>query len=235
MEEQQKKTSWKIWLLMSPLYVLLAIPVVKFAMRNNSSDINLEKDEYKAFNLDAEVKKPKLPGYQPNLAEAGYSVNYNAVDAETQEEIDWGAKEGYLTNVLAQNLNDYTLLTELYNNKWMIQGFMARKSVQQYLFSTDNLKKLFSDKKAVRKFLSEPAINNLLENPKAMKIILDSNFTKTILDDKVCQEFMKDSKAIEQLLTKDRTLVRVIKIPAIKKFIVSSTQTQHLAEAVGWK
>jgi len=238
MEEPPKKSNWKFWIYLSPLYLLLAVPLVKWTMRNNSSNFNLTNDEYKAFNSDVgNVKKKKIQNYNPELNDVGYTLNYRSggSDNGTDEEIGWGSKEGYLLAALAQNMTDHKVIDELYNNKWMIQGFMARASVQDVMFSSDNIKKMLSDKNKVNAFLAKPAIRSLLNHPDTVQIILDSDFTKTLLEDDASKDFMRDSQAIAAILTDNRALVRLIKIPVVKKFIVTSPQTVKLAEAVGWK
>lgn len=225
-----------IWVLLSPVFIiflLLLYPLWKMIVKNNSNDLGVDG---KAFSVDAGVAKKNLSGYQPNLNNGGYNVSYTAGSNETErEEIGWGAKEGYLLAVLEKNSEDISLLKELYNNKHMIRGFMARETVQEYLFSADNIKRLLSDKEEVNKFLAEPGMKNLLASPQAMQTVLESAFTNALISEPAAQDFMKDSAAIENILTDNRALVRVIKKPAIKNFIVKNSKTADLARAVGWK
>ena len=194
--------------------------------------------EKNAFSVDAEVKKHTAgAGYQPVLNNtAGYNVSYNAgSDEKTREEIGWGSTEGYLLSVLESNANDTELLNELYNSKYMIQGFMAREDTQYYLFSAGRIEKMLSDKTSVITFLKEPGIQALLSNRQSMETILSSAFTDTLISEQAAQDFMKDSAAIERILTENKSLVRLIKMPAMKNFIVNNRKTVNLAKAVGWK
>jgi len=232
---QEQKSGISIWILLSPLYLLLLYPIFKMAVRNNSNDLQIDKN---AFSVDAEVQKRKSgSGYQPMLNNAGgYSVSYNAGgDDKTREEIGWGATDGYLLSVLESNANDTELLKELYNSKYMIQGFMAREDTQYYLFSSSRIDKMLSDKTAVLTFLKEPGIKALLANSKAMETVLSSAFTDALISEQAAQDFMKDSAAIERILTDNKSLVRLIKMPAMKNFIVKNRKTSNLAKAVGWK
>ena len=225
-----------ILVILSPFIIVLLLllyPLWKMVVKNNSSDVEIDN---KAFSVDAGVEKKNLSGYQPSLNNGGYNVSYTAGSNETErEEIGWGAKEGYLLAVLEQNSSDISLLKELYNNKHMIRGFMARENVQEYLLSAENIKRLLSNKEEVNKFLAEPGMKALLASPQAMQTILDSAFANALVSEPAAQEFMKDSAAIENILTENRNLVRVIKKPAIKNFIVKNAKTANLARAVGWK
>lgn len=83
MEGEEKKSGWKIWVYLTPVYILIAIPLVKWTMKINSSDVRMSKDEYSAFNDDAsELKKRKAQdNYDPDLTDSGYAVRYRASGA----------------------------------------------------------------------------------------------------------------------------------------------------------
>jgi hypothetical protein len=78
MEGEETKGGWKIWVYMIPVYILVAIPLVKWTMKINSSDAGLSKEEANVFNTDeGEIKKTKpSEDYDPNLTDAGYNVRY---------------------------------------------------------------------------------------------------------------------------------------------------------------
>jgi len=80
MEGEERKAGWKIWVYLTPVYILIAIPLVKWTMKINSSDVGLSKEEVNVFNTDeGEVKRRKaLEGYDPNLTDSGYNVRYRA-------------------------------------------------------------------------------------------------------------------------------------------------------------
>ena len=83
MEEEKKKSGWKIWLYLTPVYIILAIPLIKWTARINSSDVGLSKEDYSAFNAsEGEIKKRQDNGYNPNLTDGGYNVRYRSGNAE---------------------------------------------------------------------------------------------------------------------------------------------------------
>ncbi len=78
-EEAPKRSGWRIWLYLTPVYILVAIPLVKWTMRINSSDVALDKDEYSAFNAqEGEIIKNAQDGYDPGLNDLGYTVRYRS-------------------------------------------------------------------------------------------------------------------------------------------------------------
>ncbi len=83
MEEQKKKSSWKIWVYMSPIYIALGLMLYRWNAKINSSDVGLSKEEYNAFNAsEGEIKKHSDDGYNPGLNDSGYTVRYRSGDGD---------------------------------------------------------------------------------------------------------------------------------------------------------
>ncbi|OGR72946.1 MAG: hypothetical protein A2089_14555 [Elusimicrobia bacterium GWD2_63_28] len=80
MEGEEKKAGWKIWVYLTPVYILIAMPLVKWTMKINSSDVPLDAGEVNVFNAsEGEIKKRQVQqGYDPNLTDLGYTVRYRA-------------------------------------------------------------------------------------------------------------------------------------------------------------
>ncbi|MDA8242709.1 MAG: hypothetical protein M0025_01130 [Elusimicrobia bacterium] len=94
MEGEPKKAGWKIWLYLTPVYVILAIPLILWMKKINSSDVDLSKDEYNAFNAESgNVKTRSAEDYNPGLTDSGYNVRYRS-DGETGEELGVGGSIG---------------------------------------------------------------------------------------------------------------------------------------------
>jgi len=84
MQEEQKKSGWKIWVYLSPVYVILGMLLFRWSASINSSDVDLSKEEYNAFNAsEGEItKRQQTSGYNPNLTDSGYNVRYRSGGAE---------------------------------------------------------------------------------------------------------------------------------------------------------
>jgi hypothetical protein len=79
MDQEPEKSGWKIWLYLTPVYIIAAIPLARWTMKINSSDVDLSKDDYRAFNSqEGEIKKSNAVVYSPDLDESGYSVRYRS-------------------------------------------------------------------------------------------------------------------------------------------------------------
>lgn len=83
MEGEEKKAGWKIWVYLTPVYIIIAIPLIMWIQKINSSDVGLSKEEHNVFNTDeGEIKKQKHDGYDPGLTDSGYAVRYRPAGAE---------------------------------------------------------------------------------------------------------------------------------------------------------
>lgn len=83
MEGEEKKAGWKIWVYLTPVYIIIAIPLFMWIQKINSSDVGLSKEEHSVFNTEeGEIKKRKTDGYDPGLTDSGYAVRYRPEGAE---------------------------------------------------------------------------------------------------------------------------------------------------------
>ncbi len=83
MEGEEDKAGWKIWIYLTPVYIIIAIPLVLWMQKINSSDIRLSENERNVFNTDeGELNRRKLTAYDPGLTDTGYTVRYRSGDAE---------------------------------------------------------------------------------------------------------------------------------------------------------
>lgn len=83
MADEEKKSNWKIWIYLTPVYIIIAIPLLMWIKKINSSDVGLSKEEYNVFNAsEGEVKKrQQQQNYDPGLTDIGYTVRYRSGDA----------------------------------------------------------------------------------------------------------------------------------------------------------
>lgn len=81
--EEKRGAGWKIWIYLSPVYIVLGMMLYKWNAKINSSDVGLSKEEYNAFNAsEGEIKKHKAAAYDPGLTDTGYNVRYRSGGAE---------------------------------------------------------------------------------------------------------------------------------------------------------
>ncbi|HBA61695.1 MAG TPA: hypothetical protein DCZ92_12965 [Elusimicrobia bacterium] len=223
---------------MTPVYIVLGVMLYKWSLKNQSGELAMSKDDFSAFNSqEGEVKKASTAGYDPNLSDIGLTLHYKSGGSKsgTQEELDWGYKEGYLLEFLGGNLNNAKALDELFSNKWMIQGFMGRRAVKKALASPEALQEFLGDPGTVNDFLADRTITAALNSPQVVNVLSQSDMAKTLLAAPAFQGLISNPDAVQELAGNNPKIMALLRRPEIRAAIMASPQTGPLAAALGWK
>jgi len=238
MEETPKKSGAKLIIFTTLVFITGAIFMVKWTMKNKSSEIDLSKEDYSAFNSsEGELKKASTAQYSPDLTDVGYSVRYRSGGTKdgTQEELDLGYQEGMLTKALAKNLKNPKAVDELFNNQWVIKGFMSRKAVQSILSSRQTLQDFLENTTAVKGFLADPVVKAAVSSPAVLAALTGSYMAKALLAQPAVQDLIKDYEGIESVVEKNPSLLPLLRVAGVKKAVLANPQAAPLATALGWK
>ncbi|OGS11080.1 MAG: hypothetical protein A2234_03025 [Elusimicrobia bacterium RIFOXYA2_FULL_58_8] len=239
MEDTPKKSGWRIFFYLTPVYVLLAIPLVKWTMKNQSGgEVTLSKEEYNVFNsAEGEIKKADPGQYKPQLTDNVYTLHYRSGGTKqgTQEELDWGYQEGYLTQEVGKNLRNPKAIDELFNNQWVVKGFMSRKTVRKTLLSRQALQDFLENTQAADSFLTDPVVKSALGNTQIFNILAESDLAKALLAAGPVQELMEDPEGVASVLESNPRLKALLRNPRVKTAILSNQQAAPLTRALGWK
>lgn len=58
MENQEKKSGWRIWVYLTPVYLLLLWPLARWSMNMKAGDLNMSKEDYSAFaSSEGDIKQ----------------------------------------------------------------------------------------------------------------------------------------------------------------------------------
>lgn len=168
MAGENKKPFWRIWIYLTPVYILLAIPLYKWVVKVNSSDVALSKDEYSAFNAEhGSIKKTGGEDYDPGLHDGGYSVRYrsgkdgNIADTRSPEE--------------REEAREVAAAQEQARRKGAAEAgqYRARTGNQAALESADTNAKTQAGLGAQKGYLSY-AVGKVMNNPKAVGAMLNN-------------------------------------------------------------
>ena len=88
MGEENSKRTFRLWIYLVPLFILAAWPALKWLHKANSSELNLSKDEYTAFNSEnGEIHKTVAPkGAKPDFDYGILGVRYKAKGGAAADE-----------------------------------------------------------------------------------------------------------------------------------------------------
>lgn len=274
MDGEEKKSNWKIWVYLTPVYILIAIPLVKWTNKINSSDLKMSKDEYNAFNAEeGEIKKRKVQeGYDPNLTDAGYAVRYRAKGAaegsltgdgpsreaaaraykeaearseraargggeedgraggsgsgnsrfqanpnqanltsdatHKKEQMGLGYQKGYLSGAVEKVMGSPKAVGALFNNKYIVEGFMARGTVKAATSSPEALSNYLKGS-GPSNFLNNPVVKAALNNPAVVSAVAGSGIVGALMNTPAAQALMKDPDKLAAIVNENPQLMQM--------------------------
>ena len=274
MDQEPRKSGWKIWLYLTPVYIIVAIPLVRWTIKVNSGDVDLSKDEYKAFNSqEGEIKKSSAVVYSPDLDESGYSVRYRSghsagaqkYDSERKEtagakrqdsagaqgsaagtaerkntagyqqqpltpmqqreQKSFGFTKGYLTYAVGKTMNNPKAVSALFNNSFVVGGFMARDTVKAALGSAQGLQNYLSNTSAVNTFLGNNVVKAALANPQIINAVASSSLASAIISSPAIQDLIKNPDSINNILASNPQIAMFMADPNIMRALMNNPQT----------
>jgi|GEM_PF-1517249 len=235
-EKKEKSSVLKIILLIIvPIYILCMIPLIKNYLNSESSDIGMTKEEMAGFHSDKPVPPaPTKTEYIPDLYKGNLNIEYRTEDSETAEKQKReGAAEGFFLKSLAKDDTPHNI-DLIFNNDNYLDGYLQRENVKEALEKSSSLEILLRNSELVNGFLADKTVKEILSDDAKISSYLNSSFFNSLLKKNSVQLLLKDHKTLEEVLTHNKTLVRLIKKPVIKDFIVKTRATRDIAITAGW-
>lgn len=225
--EQEQKKNWKIWIYLIPVYLAAAFPVARWAIKANSGDLPLSKDEYKMFNSEESgpVKKRRPAQRIPDLKDSALGVRYKLIAGPrpaqggggiTPEELRAiGFTEGRLTRAVGIALKKPEAIRALFNNNSMVEGFMARQQVRSAAADQRVLADLVNEEGLISEFAANSVTQAALKEPRIVDAIISSLLTDTLLKTPAGQSLLKDPAALESIIDSNQALKALILHPNV--------------------
>jgi hypothetical protein len=135
---------------------------------------------------------------------AGQRPEVNAVKAREQQAI--GYTEGVMTKVMGSVINSPRAMSAILNNKYVINGFMARNSVREATGSAQGLAK-FLKSNAPAHFINNSLVQAAVANPAIVSAAASSGFANALLSTPAAQELMNNPKLLGDLFESNPQLV----------------------------
>ena len=281
MEEEKKKSAWKIWLYLIPVYILVAIPLVKWTMKINSSDMNLSKEDYNAFNSDeGEIKKTAVPAASdPNLNDSGYALHYRSSNAgapeslaeeeeparreqapearaqqpagrqgqaaprqgaagpvtaaEARQQFGLGQQQGLMTYAVGKAMNNPKAVGAIFNNSYLVKGFMGRGTVKGALGSTQGLQNYLKNTNAVNNFLGNSVVKAAMDNPAVVNAFASSSLASSILASPGVQGLLANPDALSSLTASNPKIAELLSNPNVMNALMKNPDTAGIAASLG--
>ncbi|MEF3279822.1 MAG: hypothetical protein K6357_02495 [Elusimicrobiota bacterium] len=273
METEKKKS--KFWIYLIPIYIIIAIPLIKWTLKISSSDINLSEEDMKAFSGKSDIKKDEdYKFYEPNLEDLSYTITYrNTSDlkeieekkqsqieekkdkkkkeeirpAEEQTEIpsvneikqkemsSVGYKKGFLTQAVGKLLNNPKAVQALFNNDFVVKGFLSRDVVKRNLSDPKALESYLSNQSIVSNFLNNDVVKQALNNPQIINVIAQSKMMNEIMNSNAVTTLLNDQNKVNNLLTQNPQISQLLANPNVISALATNPQGSKILSGVGNK
>ena len=265
MENNSKKS--RFWIYLIPIYILVAIPIIKWSIKLSSPDIQLSQEDLKAFSTDKKLKNEDFKFYEPNLEDVSYAVRYRNIeddknssqtfklkednqdkqdkaeennkkntnaktdlpkpvkenegkipkadDLKAKEMTSIGYKKGFLTDVVGKLINNPKALKSLFDNEYVVKGFLSRDIVKRNLQDPNALKSYLTNTNAVSNFLNNQIVKQVLNNPTLLNTMAQSKLVQEIMKSPAVNNILTDPKARNEILTKNPQINELLSNPNI--------------------
>jgi len=262
MENTKKKS--KFWFYLIPLYILIAIPLIRWTLKLSSPDIELSPDTLKTFSTDKKIKNDDFKFYEPNLEDVSYAVRYKNLeesntsiskiyklaesddennnkkssknasenksiytqqtneaevpkvkDIKEKEMASIGYKKGFLTDVVGKLINNPKSIKSLFDNEYVVKGFLSRDIVKKNLSDPNALKSYLVNTNAVSNFLNNAVVKQVLNNPQILNTIAQTKLVQEIMTSPAVNALLNDPNARNEILTKNPEIQNLLSNPNV--------------------
>lgn len=211
MEGEQKRSGWRIWLYLTPVYILIAVPLFKWTMKLNSGDVRMSGEDYGAFNAtEGEVKKAAHEQYDPGLTDIGYTVRYrSAKDGQEEGAIRAGGASGEEAGAGAAQEEDAR------PQKSGAQ-YRAQSAQQTGLQSSDTANKSQMSFGAQKGYLTY-AVGKAMNNPKAVAALMNNSWVvKGFLGRDTTKSALGSEKGLQNYLSNPKNVSNFLGNPVVQ-------------------
>ena len=252
METGQKRSGWKIWVYLSPVYIFLGVTLFKWTNTVDPGNVKLSNAEYGAFNAyDGEVKKREDADYDPGLNDIGYSVRYRSAKNRPakppqiakasppraltvdEEYLGMGSRKGFLTYAVGKLLDRPKEVAELFNNALVVKGFMNRGAVKAALDNPQELQNYLKNTAEISGFLTGSVVQSAINRPEVVRAFATSAMADAILASPGVQGLIKNTEALTELAENDQQMMQFLSNPNVRNALRNNPQTAALAASLG--
>jgi hypothetical protein len=212
-QPDNKKTDWKVWLLVLPL-LLAALPLIRYALRLNSGNIELSNEEYSEFNRASGVlKNTRVQNHPPELPDTSYSVHYRGAaengaesaaqmpQAENKPNAGTRAPEPPVQRNGAPS-SDAALLRKQEQLSVGYSRGLLLSALSKVMEHPAAVSALFNNSMIVNGFMSRPAVQKALSSPEALdKLLSDPKVINNFLGNKTVKKAAHDPRVLDALVS----------------------------------
>ncbi|HBB66909.1 MAG: hypothetical protein A2X28_04810 [Elusimicrobia bacterium GWA2_56_46] len=130
----------------------------------------------------------------------------NPLRAREQQSL--GFVKGMMSGAVERAMNNPKAVGAIFNNKFVVSGFMSRGTVKAATSSPEGLANYLKSGAAVN-FINSPLVRAALNNPAIVSAVATSGLVSAMLETPAAKALMNDPKALGDLITSNPQLVSI--------------------------
>lgn len=156
-------------------------------------------------------------------------------DIKQKEMAAVGYKKGFLTDAVAKLANNPKAISALFNNEFVVNGFLSRDSVKRNLSDSKALESYLSNPQVIGNFLNNSFVQQALNNPQLLNSIAQSKMIQEIISSKAVTDIMSDPDKMNKILTNNPGLTEVMANPNVISALSKNQQGSKILMNIGNK
>lgn len=245
---EQSGKGWLVWLLIVPAAVAAGAFMTKWALHGHKTQAPAaarapaEPQPAPEPAARPEAGAPEeLPGDEPEGREASVSwgkapepaVGGQAAPAaaspeEAKKSFGMGAAYGALTKAADALVDNPKALSALFNNDYVVKGFMSRDTVKRATANSASLAAYLKNPANLSKFMAKAPVQRGMNDRAAVDAVASSKLVGAMLDTPGGRELLKDPAALAEVLKANPELVNVLANPVIMSALAGNPRTSGL-------
>lgn len=204
-----------------------AAPAAKAA----GGDGELQSDDYTTGEAGVVWGGAKPADAPARPAAAAAATAAPADPAQAKKDTGTGFMYGALTKLSGKLLDNPKAMTALFNNEYVVKGFMSRDTVKQATASKASLAAYLSNPANVSKFMSKAPVQEGLKRPELLKLMAGTKMVSQMMDTPGGKALSQDPEALAQVVASNPALVSLLTDPAVLAALMSNPKTAVLASS----
>lgn len=156
-----------------------------------------------------------------------------AVDPkEAKKSFGMGLAYGALTKASEKLLNNPAALSALFNNDYVVKGFMSRDTVKQATASSASLANYLKNPANLSKFMAKAPVQRGMDNQDLVNAVASSKLAGAMLDTPGGQALLKDPAALADVLKSNPELGKVLANPVMLSALMNNPKTSGVVTQI---
>jgi len=209
---------------------------IDFALNYKTQGTSVENDEayrkpYENAYAQKEKSETKIKEKvaQKNMAQnaerPGSMTKSEISEIKQQQMMSVGFKKGFLTQAVSSLIDSPKQISALFNNSFVVKGFMSRDTVKNVLSSPQALENYLTKTNAINNFLNNSVVQSVMKNPQVISAIAGSSLGSAILNSPAVQGLLNNPDKLNSIISTNPKVAELLANPNLVSTLMNNPNT----------